>query len=171
MGRGYVGISAMGRLEAKWLDSMAKARASFPNSYLQAVKADRVLNERQLIFSLYNVLMAHEYGYSKMKRIDAELLLNLSGTNNFEEALAQLAPNEGDDVVVVSYSEDEKILPIMMEYFMKEVGARIQSLKANEKKMRYLTEIYGLGSEGELSEEMTLNFLAEESAIFYVRYR
>ena len=103
--------------------------------------------------------------------IDAELLLNLSGTNNFEDALAQVAPNKGDDVVVVSYSEDEKIARRMTEFFLKEVGAGMQNLGASEGKLRNLAKMHNLKPEGGLSEEIILNLLVEESAMFYIRYR
>ncbi len=171
VGKGYVGISILSQFEVRWLDSIMKARDAFPNAYLQAIKADHILDERHVIVSLYNVLMAHELGYAKMKRIDTELLLNLSGTNNFEDALAQLAPFEGQDAVIVSYSDDENAARGIMEFLMKETGAKMQSLKSNADRIRNLMKIYDLKLAEEFSEQSLLDLLIERSAMFYVRYR
>lgn len=169
VGGGYAVITFARGFRASWLDSMIRARDSFPTAYLQMIKADYVINERHVALCLYNVVMAHSHGYNKMRRLDSELLINLSGVNNFEDALKMLAPKEGDDIVVVSFSNDKEHAEAIMEFFMKDSGAIQIAMEQSEKRISNVARLNGLSSD--LPAERVLNSLAERSAMFYARYR
>lgn len=171
LGKGYAGVSVLHGFQEEWIELMMQTRSSFADGYIQAIAADRVLDENHIFFCLYNVVMAHEHGYGKMERIDVEMLLNISGLNKFEDALAQTAPKEGDSVFVVSYAEHETTASDLLSSFMRSTGSFEEYPKLSEEKLQNLAKASWLERRGKLSQKDVLDFLIESSAMFYVRYR
>jgi len=152
-----------------------KVRDEIRSAYVQAVDPDCVLNEDHLILLLQDVVSAHQYGYNKMNRVDSELLLVMTGVNNFEVAVKALAPKGKGDVVLVSFSAKREEALASIRLFEKYARSRGRELAFpnGDARLSKLLELYGIpeNSMTRLSEEELTNVLVERGAVFYAKYR
>ncbi len=171
IGKGYAGVSVLRGFREEWIDLMMQTRSRFANAYIQAITIDRILDENHVFLCLYNVVSAHEHGYGKMKRIDAELLLNISGLNRFEDALAETKPREGNPAFIVSYADDQTAAVGILNSFLSSASSCQECPRTDWEKPGSLAKSSGIKRKGGLSKKEALDVLAESSAMFYVRYR
>ncbi len=152
-----------------------KIRDEMKSTYVQVIDPDRVLNEDHVVFSLQDVVSAHQHGYNKMNRIDSELLLVMAGVNNFDVAVKALAPKGEGNVVLVSFSANKDEALESIRLFEKYADSHVGDLAFSNSSSRLssLLEMYGIprDSLAELSEQELTKALAERGAIFYAKYR
>ena len=152
-----------------------KVRDEIRSTYVQAINPNCVLNEDHLILLLQDVVSAHQHGYNKMNRVDSELLLVMTGVNNFEVAVKALAPRGKGDVVLVSFSTSKDGALQSIRLFEKHAHSHARELAFpnGDARLSKLLELYGIpnNSMARLSEEELTRALVERGAVFYAKYR
>jgi len=109
LSRYYIGISYLRKVPSNWFEVIQKIRSSKKDIYiLQLINLSSFYSLRQLLFSVYNVLSSFEYGFSRLKNPSNELLLVVSGEDQFSRAVERCGVEVGSKAILVLVTKDLK---------------------------------------------------------------
>jgi len=90
----YVSALKLPRVPENWTELLASWKGNDMETWIQVVDAAAMAGLPHVLFLVFNAVSAFRHGYNKLKHLDAELLLVLSGTDRFQKAV-ELAGAKG----------------------------------------------------------------------------
>lgn len=97
----YVSVFKLPRVPENWPKLLASWRIDDVETCIQVVDAGAVAGLPHILFLVFNAVSAFRYGYNKLKRLEAELLLVLSGTDRFLRAVELVGAKAGRPGVAI----------------------------------------------------------------------
>jgi len=97
----YVSALKLPRVPENWPKLLASWKSNDMETWIQVVDALAVAGLHHVLFLAFNAVSAFRYGYNKLKRLEAELLLVLSGTDRFMRAVELAGAKTGRPGVAI----------------------------------------------------------------------
>lgn len=110
----FVSALRLPRIPENWWELLA----SWKNDgrvWIQIVDAAAVAGMRHVLFLVFNAVSAFRYGYNKLDRLEAELLLVLSGTDRFQRAIEMAGAKVGHPGVAIIIGSERSTCVHSME--------------------------------------------------------
>jgi tRNA threonylcarbamoyladenosine modification (KEOPS) complex Cgi121 subunit len=102
----YVSALMLPRVPADWPELLASWKGQEAQVCIQMVDAATIAGMGHVLFLVFNAVSAFRYGYNKLKRLEAELLLVLSGTDRFGRAVEMVGAKVGRPGVAIIVAEE-----------------------------------------------------------------
>jgi len=90
----HVSALKLPRVPENWAELLASWKGNDMEIWIQVVDASAVAGLPHVLFLVFNAVSAFRHGYNKLKHLEAEMLLVLSGTDRFQKAV-ELAGAKG----------------------------------------------------------------------------
>jgi len=97
----YVSALKLPRVPESWTKLLESWKGHDMGTWIQVVDAVAVAGLPHVLFIVFNAVSAFRHGYNKLRHLEAELLLVLSGTDRFLKAVELAGAKDGRPGVAI----------------------------------------------------------------------
>jgi len=169
----YVSALKLPRVPENWPKLLGSWKSHDMETYIQVVDAGAVAGLPHILFLVFNAVSAFRYRYNKLKRLEAELLLVLSGTDRFLRAVELVGAKAGRPGVAIIVAKGRDACAHSAEQISASIDGSdaLPSQTQEEVMMVEIARGLGVGSPALGSKGYDVNGflykLVEEGALIY----
>lgn len=167
----YVSALKLPRIPENWSELLASWKEDCAEVWIQIVDAEAIAGLHHILFLISNAISAFRFGYNKLKHLEAELLLLLSGTDRFGRAVEMVGAKAGRPGIAIVVARERSACACSIERIAASVdGADVLSPSTREEALRVaiaqglsVTELRSMGDD----IQAILYSLVERGALIY----